>query len=469
MTRYSPLQIENMSVDGRKKTKLSEPVGGRGDGTLLFKRQGQDVEAYYRYRSKGSDTTIAIGRYSRTGKSGFSLPEIRDKARDLARLKKDIAPADLKDHLELQKRKRLRQQQADKKQAEIEAAHGTFADLCKSYVNNLYRREAPSAKDVERSIKTNLLKPFPDIASKKANTVTADDLMIVFRAMLERGVTTTYNRFRSTIMAAFNFGMQADYDPRAQMDQAKRFCIQFNPVPAIKKYAEYERVRDRRLTNDELQKLWHHVEKGEPTWSPLYGLLVRFVIACFGNRPKQLSQISWEDIDFRYKTLRFVDSKGKNGIPKKRIIPMTNRAIWVLQEASKISGRFEGPFMVTGKSFIDVSNLSDFILTYNRCLAEEAEVRGERPPEFFTAKDIRRTATRLLTDCRVPQEQRFLLQSRKDGSVESRHYDHDDRLPEKRHYAKIYDEYLQKIIDGAADSDKEDNVVDFNLYRTKLS
>ncbi|WP_263081267.1 hypothetical protein [Endozoicomonas sp. Mp262] len=75
----------------------------------------------------------------------------------------------------------------------------------------------------------------------------------------------------------------------------------------------------------------------------------------------------------------------------------------------------------------------------------------------------------MLTDCRVPQEQRFLLQSRKDGSVESRHYDHDDRLPEKRYYAKIYDDYLQKIIDGTADDEHNSNVVDMDRYRFRTS
>lgn len=76
------------------------------------------------------------------------------------------------------------------------------------------------------------------------------------------------------------------------------------------------------------------------------------------------------------------------------------------------------------------------------------------------------TSVRLFTDCRVLKEHRYLLQSRQDGSAESRHYDHDDRLPEKRDVAEIYDDYLGKIIDDKI-GQVENKVIDINLYREK--
>ena len=92
MPQYSPTQIENMTIDGKKKSKISEPVGGKGEGTLVFKQQKSDVEAYYRYRDNGEDTTLFIGRYSRLGKTGLKLNEIRDKAREYARIRREIGP-----------------------------------------------------------------------------------------------------------------------------------------------------------------------------------------------------------------------------------------------------------------------------------------------------------------------------------------------------------------------------------------
>ncbi|WP_257252754.1 hypothetical protein [Endozoicomonas sp. SESOKO3] len=81
---------------------------------------------------------------------------------------------------------------------------------------------------------------------------------------------------------------------------------------------------------------------------------------------------------------------------------------------------------------------------------------------------MRQTATRLFADSRVLKEHRYLLQSREDGRVESRHYDHDDRLPEKRDVAKVYDDYLGRIIDGTVEK-PEKRVIDIDHYRQKAS
>lgn len=460
MPKYSPVQIENMTINGEKRSKISEPVGGKGDGTLVFKKQKSAVEAYFRYRDGAKDSTLFIGRYSKAGKEGFTLTEIRDKAREYARLRREIAPVDLKEHLKLEEARRLKEVAEQKRQAEIEASRGTLEDLCNLYVASLYRRQAASARDVEYSIKRNIIKPFPNLASQRANTMTPDDLIPLFQRLLERGVTRTYNIVRSNLKAAFNLGMQSDHDPRQQLEHGKRFSIQFNPVDAIPRYAEFDRVRKRTLSNDELYQMWHYLESGKQTWSPLYGLLLRFCLACFGNRPEQLNDIKWSDIDLAKRSLKFVDTKGKNATPKERVIPLTNRALALLEQAQAISGSFEGPFIITGESTIDIRNLGRFVAAYNDWLQDEAIAQGKKPPERFTAKDLRRTAARLFTDCRVPQEHRYLLQSREDGSVESKHYLHDDRLPEKRDFAKVYDDYLGRIIEGTA-NEEPDNVIQF--------
>ncbi|MGI9280514.1 MAG: hypothetical protein ACR2PX_12950 [Endozoicomonas sp.] len=259
--------------------------------------------------------------------------------------------------------------------------------------------------------------------------------------------------------------MKSDYDPRHQLENGKCFHIQFNPADAIPKYAEFERVRDRTLSNAEIHQLWHDLDQIKQTWSPLYGLLLKFCLACFGNRPEQLNHIQWTDIDWRRRALRFIDTKGKNAVPKKRVIPLTRRALEILEDAQTISGDFSGPFMITGKSPIDVSNLGSLVSEYNDWLQDQAVSEGRWIPERFTAKDLRRTCTRLFTDQRVLKEHRYLLQSREDGSVESRHYDHDDRLDEKRDVAKIYDDYLSSILNGESTCDEDRTVVELEDYR----
>ena len=439
-----------MVVDGKRKTKISEQVDGRDDGTIVYKKQKDAVAVYYRYRSSGSDKLIFICRYGRN-QGGYNLSEIREIGRGYARTKREVAPVDLKEHLELVELEKKRAAEALRSQQEAENRLGSLKDLCLAYVGSLFRREAKSARDVERCLKRNLTEPFGLLCQRRANTVTTDDLMPVFRRMLERKVTRQYNVFRSNLMAAYNLGIKADYDPRHLLENGKKFRLQYNPINAIPKYSEFERVRERTLNNDEIHQFWHSLGGDYTGWDPVYGLFARFCLACFGNRPEQLNDVRWTDIDRNLNTLRFVDSKGKNATPKKRIIVFTQHACDILDEVAKRTGDYEWPFTIKGKQPIRVDNLAMYIGEYNDWLRQQATEQNQESPERFTMRDIRRTATRMFTDCRVPKEQRYLLQSRQDGSIESKHYDHDDRLPEKRDVAKIYENYLDRII-GHSDS-----------------
>ena len=450
MRLYTPAEIQNMTVDGKTRKKISEPVEGRGNGTIVFKKQSQLVESYYRYRHQNSDRMLFIGRLKATRNGpGYTLPELRDKARKLARIRRDINPLDLKEHLELEEKERVRAADIKKQQEAIEDSRGTFKDLIDFYITSLYEKGASSARGVENLIKCHIIKPFPELMTKKANMIDTNDIIVILaRVGVEKKLTTTFNRLRSFLLAAFNIGMKAENDPLQIGKTGRRFCITANPVAATPAHPELERVCDRVLTNAEILHLWQFIDQGKPTWNPIYKLFVQFLFCCYGNRPEQLNHILWTDICFQQRTLQFTDTKGKGAKPKKRIIPLTERATDILRQVAKISGGFDGPFNITGRGFMQSRNLGRFIGAYNDWLAEQAKKEGREAPERFTARDIRRTATRLFTDCRVLKEHRYLLQSREDGSVESKHYDHDDRLPEKRDVAKVYDDYLSKIIDG---------------------
>lgn len=452
MRRFKPTEIENMIVDGKRKSKISEQVDGRDDGTIVFKKQGDSIAVYYRYRSNGSDKTIFICRYGRN-QSGYNLSEIREIGRGYARTKREIAPVDLKEYLAQIELEKERAREAQRLQEEAENCLGSLEDLCRAYVWSLFRKEAASARDVERCLERNLIAPFSQFCQRKANTVTTDDLMPVFRSLLDRGVTREYSVFRSNLMAAYNFCLKADYDPRHLLESGKKFRLQYNPIDAVPKYDEFETALERTLSNDEINRFWHCLGGDYTGKGPVYGLLARFCLACFGNRPEQLNDVRWTDIDRTLNTLRFVDIKGKNAKPKKRIIVLTQQACDILDQVAEKTGNYEWPFTIKGKVPVRVDSLSHYMADYNDWLHQQAIEQNKEPPERFTMRDFRRTATRMFTDCRVPKEQRYLVQSREDGSVESKHYDHDDRLPEKRDIAKIFEDYLSRIISTTETTD----------------
>ena len=458
MEKLTDFEIKSLSEDEYKTLSL-----GRSNGALMIRKRGKTYQAFYRYWRGSSKAMIPLGRYkpARTKTAGFTLEQLRTKALAMATTRKEIAPQDLKEYLEQQEAERQQEADEKKRQAEIEACKGSFEDLINTYSASLYRNGRSSARDVTTALTTNVITAFPQLAKKKACDVNTDDIIKILRAILERGNTTNYNRIRGYIKTAFTEGMKADNDPRHLSADGKRFNIPFNPVDAIPRHADFEQVRKRVLSNDEIRQAWEGITKGRPGYSPLYGLLIKLCFCLYGNRPKQLSRCLWEDVNFEQRTLTFIDRKGKGAKAKTRVIPLTKQAEEILREAQQYSGDNPGAFYIGQKTPIEVRNLSRFVQSFNDWLEEQAREQQQPLPERWTAKDIRRTATRLFTDCRIPKEQRFLLQSREDGSIESKHYDHDDRLPEKRDTAKIYDNYLNKIITGTVPA----KLIDIEQYR----
>ena len=455
MGRLTDLQLKSL------KNKVSEPVGSRGDGALMFWRRPSGViEAYYRYRTKGKESLVKIGQYKTTRSGhGYTLAECRDKAQDLATTRRECV-GDLKEYLESQALQYQQEQKELEQQAEQKALQGTLKELCDNYIASLVRQKKKSVRTVENSLECYVLKPFPKLAATKARDIAADDIVSIIRRMIEKGITTTSNRVRSYLHAAFEYGMKADNDPREQVEHGKRFLIEHNPVAAVPRQADYERVKERYLNHEEVRKLWHEFATALPNRNPMFGLMLRFMIATGGNRPEQLRLCRWSDIDLEKRTFTFIERKGKAGAAKKRVMPLTSRAMGILDEVAKISGGFEWPFCITGKAPLTTSSLSNRVKDYIKTLEAEAEKSGKQAPEPFTPRDIRTTVTNLLIECRISREQRFLIQSREDGSIESKHYDHSDRLPEKREAMKRYDAFLNKILKG-----EDTKLIDLDEYR----
>ncbi|WP_062265258.1 tyrosine-type recombinase/integrase [Endozoicomonas arenosclerae] len=459
MAKLTPLQLKNI------KYRLTEQVGSRGDGVLLFeKRNSGTVEAYYKYKQQGKESKVKLGQYKLTRDGhGFSLAECRDKAQQLANTRRECG-GDLKAHLEAQELEHQKKQQELKRQEELAESQGTLSELCENYVSSLYRQGKKSARVVEGAFALYVQNPFPNLAKSKAKDITVEDIVTIIRRMIEKGITTTSNRLRSYLHAAYEYGMKADNDPREQVEHGKRFFIEHNPVSAVPRQADFERVRERYLNHQEIKRLWNDFIPSMPNRSPVFGLLLRFMLATAGNRPEQITLCRWSDIDFERRHFTFIERKGKSGNPRKRVMPLTARALQILEELKLITGSHEWPFSITGKAPLKVTSLTRRVNEYCSFLEAEAKAKGEQAPERFTSKDMRRTATNLLIECRVPQEQRFLIQSREDGSIESKHYDHSDRLPEKREALKRYGAFLDKILKGEATK-----LVDLDQYRQTTS
>lgn len=450
MAQLTPFQLDNI------KYRLSEKVGGRGDGTLLFeKRSSGAVEAYFKYKHQGKEIKVKIGRYKTTRDShGYKLSECRVKARELSDLKRE-AGGDLKAHLEALGRKREQELLEEKQRLEAEALKGSFTELINAYVEDQERQGKSSAHQTRQALERNVIKAYPQIAIKKAKDVTPHEIVLILAAIHNRGSEAESVRVRAILSACFSFGMKGDYDPTRVGE--KRFYIQHNPVAATKKNTHAVKVGERVLSHREVKLLWDNIIDVHRV-GVVMGCFIRFMVATGGQRPLQLARARWEDYDFTRNCVTLKDQKGKKGTVKIHVVPLTARALSILEEVKPITGNYPWPFCsgVRSRKAATKGQLAPYgegsfkngFSRYNKMLIEQAKEEDRPIPEWFTARDIRRTIKNILIDAGVSREQRNLLQSHAQTGVDIKHYDRHEHLPEKRESIRRYDALLDKILTG---------------------
>ncbi|WP_263081275.1 integrase family protein [Endozoicomonas sp. Mp262] len=462
MSRLTPVLIKHM------KYRLTEKVGSRGDGTLLFeKRNSGTIEAYYRYTHQGKEAKIKIGQYqtARDG-HGYSLAECRNKAQNLARLRRECGE-DLKTYLTAQETIREQQQAEEKRRQAIEASRGSFKELIDAYVSDQEQQEKESANQTRQALKLNVITAYPEIAAKKARDVTKDDIVTILRAIHNRGAEVESVRVRAILHACFNFGIKGDYDPTSISD--KRFYIENNPVTGTKKNTRAAKVGERVLSHEEVKLLWETIRDTHRVGFIL-GSFIRFMLATAGQRPKQLLRARWEDYDFQRHCVTLIDRKEGNGTIKIHVVPLSQRALTILEEVRSYTGSYPGPFCSGSKGRAgknkgklipySLCSLKNGYTRYNKQLAEKFKSQGLPAPQPFTARDIRRTVKNILIDAGVNREQRNLLQSHAQTGIDIKHYDRHEHLPEKRESMRRYDAFLNKVLNG-----EEITLVDMEEYR----
>ena len=416
MSRVTITKLNNMTSG-----KMSEKVGARGDGSLLFECNPKGVkEIYYRYRNFGKDIRIKIGNHLHNN-VGISIQEARSEVIKLANLK--IIYPNLKTYL-LQN-----QEEQEKKQVE-----GTFKELIRTYIEHLYIQKKVSANNVEYHLTFYVIKPFPRIAKKIAKDISIEDVVKILKRMLDKGITTGANRVRSYLHAAFNYVLLGQNDPRQCNHYNKKFSLANNPVKKIPLQKDYERVRDRVLTDDEMLKLWNNIQI-TPSVGLLTSCAIQFVIACGGQRPQQLMTCKWSDYDLKRCTVTILDLKGNRN--RKHVIPLTDLAIDILNQVQEVTKDLPWPFTYTGRAPLSVNAISTAIRSYIKYSHNE----------HFMLKDIRRTCKRLMIDVMINREVRNLIQGHGLIGVDYKHYDHTNHLPEKIIGMQTFTKHLKKVVD----------------------
>lgn len=308
----------------------------RGEGRLIIRVLPSGVkELFYRYRTKGGDKTLALGRYDFAGKNGKTLADIRRVLRE----KRDIqeSTGDVKEHLR----------------------------------------------------------------------------------------------------AAFAFGAKADHDPRTVAREGVLFGLKYNPVAVVPRIAEYERVGERTLAEDELRDFWKALD-GLPL---IQQATIRFNIAIGCQRIAQFLRADWTAFSFDDETLLLRDSKGRGG-SRDHLLPLTEFALEQLQPLRDVNQATDMPFTTDGKRAMVTETLSVCVRNISAALTKEHEY----PP--FQQRDLRRTCETMLQKLGIDKEVRaHVLSHGRSQGVQGKHYERYDFLAEKRAALEKRADHLQRIID----------------------
>lgn len=414
----------------RNRGQMAERVGSRGDGELIVDARGGHPVCRYRYMSPdGKRVTVALGTIA---PDGLTLASARTRVRELAALRQ-THPA-------------LREWLADEaaraaRAAEVERQRGTLAELLQDYVADLERRRGEAAaKEPRRLFRVDVVEQHPALATRPAAEIRPRDVAAILRPLLTRDAAVLANHLRAYLSAAFTFGLKHEHDPAR--DSERGYGLEHNPVDVVPVQREANRAGTRALTADELRELYTGIAGTEGV-GPVVAAFLQFLVALGGQRPAQVLRVPWTGYDLEQNTIEIHDSKGRGSRDRVHLVPLSPRALGLLQWVKPITGRLDHPW-ASLRAKGQPLGLMTIAHTIGRFLA----ARPELAP--FTARDLRRTTKQLALRAGIPLHDVNLLQHHGMTGVAVQHYANSPEafLPQLREIMARWDAALGRILAG---------------------
>ncbi len=237
----------------------------------------------------GGYSWVVAVKTQKKGQEPISLWRTFDTEEDAQKFKRDIEN-ELKTHATT----------AHKKHAV------TFAALIQKYRENvLPTRKNPKPEHYKLN---TIEKYFP--CHKIISQIAPTDIATYRDKRLKEATRTTVTHELALITRIFNLAAQ-----EWGFDTLK------NPAQTVRK-PRFNEPRDRRVTDDEIQKIVSHTE------SPMLADIIRLAVET-AMRQAEFTQLTWKMVSFTQNTITLPGSTTKTG--KKRVIPLSEKATDILQ------------------------------------------------------------------------------------------------------------------------------------------
>lgn len=242
---------------------------------------------------------------------------------------------------------------------------------------------------------------------------------------------------RSFLVAAFNYAATAAYDPR-RSEGAAAFGILSNPALLTHRVPQFERAGERVLSAVELAAYLRNIGQVK---NVVTRELLRVGLLLGGQRIAQLARLQDSDVTRESGIIRLRDSKGRDGVARDHLLPLTVRVQQILESMPRIQGDSGLFFTTDGRSSLRPETVSKAVADYSAWLKENEKVAP------FSARDIRRTCETRLAELGVSKDIRAQLLSHGISGVQAKHYDRYSYLAEKSEALAQWEAYLDGLLD----------------------
>jgi integrase len=161
----------------------------------------------------------------------------------------------------------------------------------------------------------------------------------------------------------------------------------------------------------------------------------------------QLLRASWPAYDFANSTVLLRDAKGRGGVARDHLVPLTKMALDILQPLRLENAQASGPFATRGEQSLHPSTVSKVVTeVWGRLAAEDVQKELGNPIPKFAFRDLRRTCETQLASLGVNLETRAQLLSHGRSGVQAKHYDRHTYLAEKWRALNKWAAHLTRVI-----------------------
>ena len=297
----------------------------------------------------------------------------------------------------------------------------TVADLADEWMKREVKHPKNGRRtwqEVQRILDKDVV---PYLGDRPAAAVKPREITAMLDAIVDRGAPISANRCASMVKQMFKFAVG-----RGEVDAS--------PCVALKKPGGKEPSRKRKLTDDEIKRLWEKLDTA--VISPALRVAVRFLLVT-AQRRGELAQANKREFDLEARVWQIPAEHSKNGQPHD--VPLSDLALELLSELTELAG--DSNYLLPSPTIKDAPVRPEAL---TRAISRNRE---HFIIDAFNVHDLRRTAASQMTALGVPRlHVSKVLNHTVDDVTET--YDRHDYLDEKRAALQLWADTLRTIIKG---------------------